>query len=72
MSGGQDWASEQINTTGDDMASGGPIVESEFHRRMSTYRCRHCGKTVKRESAKQWIKSYCTATGKNVRLWRVR
>ena len=32
------------------------------------YRCPHCGKTVKRDSSKAWIKSYCEKTGKNTRL----
>lgn len=32
------------------------------------YKCVHCNKVVKRESDKQWIKSYCDETGKNVRL----
>jgi hypothetical protein len=34
------------------------------------YRCCHCGKIVTRKSLKQWVKSYCEATGKNVRLIR--
>lgn len=38
--------------------------------RAASYRCKHCGKTVKRESVKRWITSYCAATGKVVRLWR--
>lgn len=38
---------------------------------MTSYRCRHCGKTVKRDSIKAWIKSYCSETGKDVRLQRV-
>lgn len=36
------------------------------------YRCAHCGKisvrTTDRLLPKRWIKSYCEATGKNVRL----
>lgn len=35
---------------------------------VNLYECRQCGKTVQRESSKQWIKSYCDETGKNVRL----
>jgi hypothetical protein len=35
------------------------------------YRCAHCGRTVRRESDKKWIESYCLPTGKNVRLQRV-
>lgn len=39
------------------------------------YRCVHCGKIVLREAdktpPKQWIRSYCAATGKNVRLQHV-
>lgn len=38
---------------------------------MAEYRCNHCGKTVKRDSTKRWIASYCDATGKTTRLWRV-
>lgn len=36
------------------------------------YKCFHCGKTVERESEKQWIKSYCIDTGKDVRLYKVK
>ncbi len=36
--------------------------------KLNTYRCGQCGKIVKRESTKRWIKSYCDATGKNARL----
>lgn len=36
------------------------------------YRCKHCGKVVKRKSTKQWIESYCVDTGKTVHLVRVR
>jgi hypothetical protein len=36
------------------------------------YRCAHCGKITRRQAdntlPKRWIKSYCEATGKNVRL----
>lgn len=32
------------------------------------YRCPHCKETVERDSTKQWIKSYCDKTGKNVHL----
>ena len=35
---------------------------------MNKYKCKHCGHIVKRESDKQWIKSYCDTTGKSVRL----
>jgi len=35
------------------------------------YHCKHCGQTVKRQSEKKWIKSYCEKTGKNVRLQKV-
>lgn len=34
----------------------------------NSYKCKHCGKIVKRESDKQWISSYCDETGKNARL----
>lgn len=35
---------------------------------MNKYRCKYCKKIVKRDSNKQWIKSYCDDTGKTVRL----
>ena len=37
----------------------------------SLYRCKHCGKTVEREGTKQWRKSFCEKTGKNVRITRI-
>jgi predicted RNA-binding Zn-ribbon protein involved in translation (DUF1610 family) len=40
-------------------------------KRKYKYRCPHCGKIVIRESTKQWVESYCEATGRNVRLQRV-
>lgn len=39
---------------------------------MAQYRCKHCGKTVQRNSRKAWIKSICETTGRMVRLVRVR
>lgn len=39
---------------------------------MTLYRCAHCGKVVKRDNRKAWIKSWCEATQKNVRLVRVK
>lgn len=35
---------------------------------MNQYHCKHCGKTIDRDSSKQWIKSYCDEAGKDVRL----
>ncbi|OQB03122.1 MAG: VRR-NUC domain protein [Parcubacteria group bacterium ADurb.Bin216] len=32
------------------------------------YKCNHCGAIVERESNKQWIKSYCENTDKDVHL----
>jgi ribosomal protein L37AE/L43A len=32
------------------------------------YKCKHCKKTIERESNKFWIKSYCEETGKTVHL----
>jgi len=32
------------------------------------YHCKHCNKTVERDSDKKWIASYCEDTGKNTRL----
>ena len=39
---------------------------------MTTYFCRHCGATVKRDSDKAWMKSYCSIIGKTVRIVRRR
>jgi phage FluMu protein Com len=39
---------------------------------MAKYRCKHCGKTVNRESKKAWIKSYCDTSDKYVHLIRVK
>ena len=36
------------------------------------YYCKHCGKTVRRDSEKAWIKSYCEKAGKEVRLMRLK
>ena len=38
---------------------------------MSEYRCNHCGQTVRRDSTKRWIESYCEETGRDTRLWRI-
>lgn len=35
---------------------------------MNLYRCSHCGKITERPSLKQWVKSYCSKTGKDTRL----
>ncbi len=35
---------------------------------MNKYKCAHCDKVIKRQSDKKWIKSYCSESGKNVRL----
>ena len=32
------------------------------------YRCKHCGKIIRCDSVKQWIQSYCAATGQKVLL----
>lgn len=37
---------------------------------MASYHCKKCGKTVKHESGKRWIKSWCEVTGQTTRLWR--
>lgn len=34
----------------------------------NNYRCKHCQKTIKRQSNKKWIKSYCDETSKDVHL----
>lgn len=36
------------------------------------YKCKHCGKIVKRQTSKQWVKSYCEQTGKNVHLIKIK
>lgn len=38
---------------------------------LNKYYCKHCGKTVKRDSDKQWVKSYCDVAEKTVHLQRV-
>jgi ribosomal protein L37AE/L43A len=38
------------------------------YKKITVYKCKHCGKVVERESDKQWIKSYCETKGKTVRL----
>ena len=38
---------------------------------MAMYKCKHCGKTVERNSHAKRIKSYCDTTGKSVFLIRV-
>jgi hypothetical protein len=35
---------------------------------MNLYRCKHCGCWLERDSTKQWVKSYCDTTGRNVHL----
>jgi len=35
---------------------------------MNRYRCKHCGKIVKREGSKRWVKSYCENTQQFVHL----
>ena len=32
------------------------------------YDCKHCGKRVWRESEKEWVKSFCDLSDKNVHL----
>jgi len=39
---------------------------------MSAYRCARCGKIVRRQSRKVWLKSWCVETGRTVRLMRVK
>jgi hypothetical protein len=52
--------------TGED---GIPLWERPL---VSQYRCKHCGRVVKRESNKAWIKSWCDKTQRNVHLIRVK
>ena len=35
---------------------------------MAKYKCKHCGQVVEIKSDKQWVRSYCEGTGKNVHL----
>ena len=39
---------------------------------MSYYKCSKCGQILFRNSDKQWIKSYCSKTGLNTRIWRIK
>lgn len=32
------------------------------------YYCRHCKRTIARVSDKQWVQSFCDATGRSVHL----
>lgn len=36
------------------------------------YRCPHCGKIVKRDSNKQWLKSWCDKIGRDARLQKIK
>ncbi len=36
------------------------------------YRCKHCNKTVQRDSIKAWIKSYCSKAGITVHIVRIK
>ena len=38
---------------------------------MAKYKCKHCGKIVQRDSTKVWIESFCEATGKLTRLYKL-
>lgn len=38
---------------------------------MAKYYCKHCKQTLKRDSNKAWIKSYCGRTGKNTHMIKV-
>lgn len=37
-------------------------------KKKNKYYCKHCKKTVTRDSGKKWINSYCEATGRDTRL----
>jgi len=39
---------------------------------MAKYRCKHCGKVVERDSDKEWIKSYCSETGRDTHITKVK
>lgn len=36
--------------------------------KMNKYKCKHCGRIVKRRSIKKWIKSFCSTAGKTVHI----
>jgi len=39
-----------------------------MQRRRRKYRCKHCQKVVLRTSDKQWVKSWCCKTDREVHL----
>lgn len=41
------------------------------HKPVNKYRCKRCGKTVQRESNKQWVESYCDIKDRVVHLVKV-
>lgn len=43
----------------------------KYCNKKNLYKCNHCGKIVKRNSDKKWIKSYCEQTGKMVHIVKV-
>jgi len=38
---------------------------------LKPYYCKHCGKTVYRDSDKKWVKSYCSFANKKVHLIKI-
>jgi ribosomal protein L37AE/L43A len=38
---------------------------------INVYKCNLCGKIVKRESEKKWMKSYCDEKGDTARIYRI-
>jgi hypothetical protein len=47
------------------------VTYSSHPNGLGFYRCKHCGKDMKRESDKQWVKSYCDQAGRTVHLQRM-
>ena len=39
---------------------------------MNKYYCKYCGKTVYRDSTKQWVKSYCVFASKKIHLIKLK
>ena len=43
-------------------------MSDERKKLKQRFRCKHCGKILLRKTDKQWVKSYCTQTGRTVHL----
>jgi len=47
-------------------------MHKETVAKMNSYKCKHCGRIVKRESDKAWLQSYCENTDKRVHIVKVK